>query len=145
MQKPLLSIAAVIITIAIAIQFIPYGKNHTNPPTLGEPTWDSPRTKELFDQACADCHSHETSYPWYANIAPISWLVAHDVEDGRKHFNISTWGQQAKNKGDEAHEEVSEGDMPMLIYTWLHSKAQLSANEKEELTKGLKATFPKHN
>lgn len=66
---------------AVVIQFIPYGKTYSNPPIVSEPTWDSPQTKELFNNACANCHSNQTIYPWYSKIAPISWLVAFDVED----------------------------------------------------------------
>lgn len=132
-----------VVIATLAIQFIPYGKSHTNPTIVGEPTWDSARTKELFDRACADCHSHQTAYPWYASIAPVSWLVAHDIEEGREHFNVSAWGKQTKNKGDDASQEISEGEMPMLIYVWLHPKARLSDSEKQELVQGLKATFPK--
>ncbi|MCL4431248.1 MAG: heme-binding domain-containing protein [Epsilonproteobacteria bacterium] len=128
---------------AIAIQFIPYGNDHTNPPVVSEPTWDSPRTKELFNNACADCHSHQTKYPWYSNIAPISWLIAHDVEEGREHFNVSTWGAQKKNEGDEAAKEVREGEMPLWFYLPTHPEAKLSDTQKQELMSGLEKTFGK--
>lgn len=127
----------------LAIQLVPYGRNHTNPPVTGSPEWDRPETKALFDRACADCHSNETKWPWYSNVAPVSWLVWHDTEDGRKHFNVSAWGQQGHNEGDEAAEMVEKGEMPMAIYPPLHPEAKLSAAEKADLIKGLKATFPK--
>ena len=130
-----------VIIIAVAIQFIPYGKNHTNPSIVTEPVWDTPKTKELFARACADCHSHETKWPWYSNIAPISWLIQHDVEEGREHFNVSMWGAQKKNKGDEAKEEFDEGEMPLWFYVPLHPEAKLSPNETKELSNGLLATF----
>jgi len=128
---------------ALAIQFIPYGKDHTNPPTLGEPQWDSPRTKELFDNACANCHSHQTTYPWYSGIAPVSWLIAHDIEEGREHFNVSMWGIQKKNEAEDAAKEVKEGSMPPWFYLPTHPEARLSDAEKQELIKGLEATFGK--
>jgi len=128
---------------AIAIQFIPYGKDHTNPPIASEPQWDSPRTKELFTNACADCHSHETKYPWYSNVAPISWLLARDVEEGREHFNVSAWGIQKKNEGKDAAKEVREGEMPLWFYLPTHPEAQLSETEKKELMDGLEKTFGK--
>ena len=125
----------------IAIQFIPYGKNHTNPPVIAEPNWDSPQTRTLFMRACGDCHSHETKWPWYSNIAPVSWLVYHDVVEGREHFNISAWGHQKKNEGDEAAEELEEGEMPLKPYLLAHPEARLNKQEKALLIEGLKKTF----
>lgn len=136
-----LKIIGTLAVAAIAIQFIPYGKDHTNPPVMSEPQWDSGRTKELFTRACADCHSHETKYPWYSNIAPVSWLVSHDIEEGREHFNVSMWGIQKKNEGKDAAKEVRGGDMPMWFYTIPHPEAKLSDNEKQELISGLEKTF----
>lgn len=134
--------AAVVIA-AVAIQFIPYGKDHTNLPTMSAPQWDSPRTQELFARACGDCHSHETKYPWYSNIAPVSWLVARDIKEGREHFNVSLWGIQKENEGEDAAKEVREGEMPMWIYTLAHPEAKLSESEKQELIGGLEKTFGK--
>ncbi|NOR55956.1 MAG: cytochrome C [Sulfurovum sp.] len=135
----------IIIFILAVIQFIPYGMDHTNPPVLAEPAWDSPKTKELFDRACADCHSNETKWPWYSNIAPISWLLQYDVEEGREHFNTSMWGKQKKNDGDEAKEELEEGEMPPWFYIVPHPEAKLSESETKELAKGLLATFGEEN
>lgn len=137
------TVSIVVIAAAIAIQFIPYGKDHTNLPVMSEPQWDSPRTKELFNRACADCHSNETKYPWYSNIAPVSWLVAHDIDEGREHFNVSMWGVQKKNEGEDAAKEVREGEMPMWFYTIPHPEAKLSSSEKQELISGLEKTFGK--
>ena len=134
-----LVIGAVIV--AVGIQFIPYGKTYTNPPIISEPTWDSPRTKELFNNACANCHSNETTYPWYSKIAPVSWLIERDVDEGRAHFNISTWGAQKKNKGDEAAKELKGGDMPPWFYLPTHPEAKLTDAETKELINGLVKTF----
>lgn len=125
------------------LQILPLRPQFTNPPIDGEPSWDTPRTKELFNRACADCHSHETKYPWYSNVAPVSWLVAHDINEGREHFNVSTWGVQKKNAGEEAAKEVREGEMPMWIYTLTHPEAKLNEVEKQELIGGLEKTFGK--
>lgn len=134
-------ILGIVIIVVIAIQFIPYGINHSNPAVVAEPMWDSPKTKELFVRTCADCHSNETKWPWYSNIAPISWLTQYDVEEGREHFNVSMWGVQKKNKGDEAKEEFEKGEMPPWFYVLPHPEAKLSASETKELSKGLLATF----
>jgi mono/diheme cytochrome c family protein len=130
-----------IIALFIAIQFIPYGKEHSNPKIISEPKWDSPKTKEIFMRACGDCHSNETQYPWYSNIAPISWAMAHHIEEGREHFNISVWGHQEKNDGNEAVEEIQEGEMPLKSYLLAHPEARLTDSEKQLLIDGLKKTF----
>lgn len=131
------------VLVAVAIQFIPYGKTYTNPPVVAEPTWDSPRTKELFNNACANCHSNQTIYPWYSKVAPVSWLVANDIEEGREHFNVSTWGFQKKNKGDEAAKELKGGDMPPWFYLPTHPEAKLTESQTQELITGLEKTFGK--
>lgn len=136
-KKILLGLAAFF----VLIQLVPFGRDHTNPPVTGEPAWDFPETKALFDRACADCHSHGTVWPWYASVAPVSWLVQHDVDEGREHFNVSAWGSQKKNKGDEAAEEVREGEMPPFVYLPTHPEARLTDGEKAALVKGLAATF----
>ncbi len=123
------------------IQFIPYGKEKHNPPVVAEPKWDSAKTKEIFMRACADCHSHQTKYPWYSSIAPISWMMANHIEEGREHFNVSMWGIQKKNDGDEAAKEVEEGEMPLTSYLLAHPEARLSQEEKQLFIEGLKKTF----
>lgn len=143
-MKPTLKIISIgALALLIGIQFVPYGKNHTNPPIISEPQWDSPRTKELFNNACANCHSHQTTYPWYSNVAPVSWLLARDVTEGREHFNVSAWGAQKKNKGKDAAKEVREGEMPPWFYLPTHPEAKLSDTEKQELISGLEKTFGK--
>jgi mono/diheme cytochrome c family protein len=124
----------------VAIQLVPYGRNHSNPPVGAEPAWDSPETRALFVRACADCHSNQTAWPWYSNIAPVSWLITRDVVEGREKLNISAWGQQ-RNEADEAAETVREGEMPLWFYVPLHPEARLSPAEREQLIAGLAATF----
>ncbi len=130
-----------IVGLSVLIQFVPYGREHTNPEVVSEPRWDSPRTRELFMRACGDCHSNETKWPWYSGIAPISWLVAYDVDEGREHFNVSMWGVQEENEGEEAAEEVREGEMPPFGYLLAHPEARLDEAEKRELIEGLVRTF----
>ena len=132
-----------VVVAAVAIQFVPYGKNHTNLPIISEPQWDSPRTKELFNNACANCHSHQTTYPWYSDVAPISWLLQRDIDEGREHFNVSAWGAQKKNEGKDAAKEVREGEMPPWFYLPTHPEAKLTDMQKQELISGLVKTFGK--
>jgi hypothetical protein len=134
-------IVGIFVLTVIAAQFIPYGKDHVNPSIVAEPTWDRPKTKELFSRACGDCHSNETKWPWYSSIAPTSWLIQHDINEGRGDFNVSMWGVQKKNEGTKAAEEVKKGDMPLWFYLIPHPEARLSDNEKNELIHGLVATF----
>ena len=134
-------VLAVLALIFVAIQFIPYGRDHDNPPATNNVNWDSPQTKETFYTACADCHSNETVWPWYSNIAPASWLVQYDVEEARSHFNISE--EDGLGHADEAYELVEAGEMPLWYFVPLHSEANLSKQEKIEFITGLKTTFPK--
>jgi hypothetical protein len=133
---------AVLILVVIfgLIQLVPYGRDHTNPPVLQEPAWDSAQTRALAVRACYDCHSNETVWPWYSNIAPVSWLVQRDVEEGRRRLNFSEWGTR-RQEADEAAEVVQEGEMPPSFYLPLHPLARLSSQEKSALVQGLVATF----
>lgn len=139
MKKILLRLAAILIVAALAIQLVPYGRSHTNPPVLQEPAWDSPQTRALAQRACFDCHSNETVWPWYSNIAPISWLAQRDVEEGREKLNFSEWGR-GEQEIDELAEVIREGEMPMPIYLLQHPEARLSAAEKQALINGLVAS-----
>lgn len=140
-----LSVIVALLSAFVAIQFVPYGRDHTNPVVTAEPSWDSPRTRELAKQACFDCHSNETVWPWYASIAPVSWLVYRDVDDGRKRLNFSEWPQLSAGGAaaivGEAAEKVDGGEMPPIQYKVIHSGARLSDAEKQELITGLKASL----
>jgi hypothetical protein len=140
MAKAIITIIIVVVVGALVIQLVPFGRAHTNPPVTGEPRWDSAQTKALFDRACADCHSNQTAWPWYSNVAPVSWLVARDINEGRQRFNVSTWGS-GENEGGHAAQLVREGEMPMPIYLMMHPDARLTAAEKDQLIQGLAATF----
>jgi hypothetical protein len=124
----------------VLIQAVPYGRDHTNPAVNGEPSWNAPRTRELFYRACKDCHSHETVWPWYSWVAPASWLVQSDVDEARHKFDVSYWARP-KQAGREAATMVSEGEMPPLTFRLAHPEARLSAAERAELIAGLTATF----
>ncbi len=133
-------LAAGVITLLV-IQAVPYGRDHTNPPGTGEPEWSSPRTRELMVQACFGCHSNEVDWPWYANVAPISWAVVDHVEHGRSEVNYSNFATEP-GEAYESVEVIELGVMPPAYYTRLgrHPEAKLSPTELEELIEGLKAT-----
>lgn len=122
------------------IQLVPYGRGVVDPPVTKEPSWDSPRTRELAVRACFDCHSRTPRRPWYAQVAPVSWLVQHDIEEGREHLDFSAWDQPQRD-AHEAGETIEEGEMPPEIYLPLHPEAQLSQSEKAELVRGLQASL----
>jgi mono/diheme cytochrome c family protein len=124
----------------LVVQLYPYGRDHHNPPVTAEPPWDSQETRATFLRVCGDCHSNETDWPWYSHVAPVSWLVAHDVEDARSELNVSEWGRE-HHHGDEAAEELEEGEMPLWFYTPLHPETSLTDEEKEVFLRGLIATF----
>ena len=129
-----------VIVAFLAIQFVPYGRDHTNPSARIEPSWDSPATRALAKQACFDCHSNETEWPAYASIAPISWLVQHDVDEGRAVLNFSDW-QRRQEKAKDASEEVREREMPPVAYRLMHGHARLGTLDRERLASGLAKTL----
>lgn len=131
----------ILIGLFLVIQLVPYGRDHTNPAVTQEPNWDSPETRQLAERACFDCHSNETDWSaWYTSIAPISWLVQRDVDEGRRALNFSTWGQgRAGRELGEMAEVVQEGEMPPVQYLLLHADARLSDAEKQQLVQGLYA------
>ena len=133
-------IGIIILLALVAIQFVPVGDGLTNPPVTQSVRWDSPRTEELARRACYDCHSNETKWPWYAHVAPVSWLVAHDVHEAREHLNFSEWDKEQRD-ADEATHEVEEGEMPLAIYTLLHPEARLGDSAKAQLIEGLRKTL----
>jgi cytochrome c551/c552 len=120
---------------AVLIQFIPYGRNHTNPPVTGEPAWNSPGTRTLIHRACFDCHSNQTVWPWYSHVAPVSWLVQNDVDGGRRHLNFTEWDHPQRHATDVAA-QVKQADMPPWFYLPMHATAKLSATEKDALIDG---------
>jgi hypothetical protein len=133
-----MSTALVIIAGFLLIQLLPYGRNHANPPIIHEPNWDSAQTERMVQQACADCHSNETVWPWYTNVAPVSWLVQKDVIEGRKKLNFSQWGLGGEGEEvEELAEVIREGKMPPASYLMLHPDARLSDAEKQQLVQGL--------
>lgn len=126
----------------LLIQLAPYGRNHTNPAITGEPDWNSPQTRELARRACFDCHSNETVWPWYSHVAPISWLIQHDTDEGRATLNFSTWNNGGQGEEtDEVVEVIAEGEMPPMVYLVTHPEARLTAAEKQALMEGLRATI----
>ncbi|HEY0193685.1 MAG TPA: heme-binding domain-containing protein [Kofleriaceae bacterium] len=122
------------------MQAIPYGRTHENPPAIQEPAWDSPRTRELAVRACFNCHSNQTRWPWYANVAPMSWVVVFDVDAARSVINFSEWNRPYEMAAYSS-QSIMTGNMPTLKYRMAHPEADLTQAEMIELAHGLDATF----
>ena len=130
MRLPLGRILIILIVLLGISQVIPVTRS--NPPATSEIVVPV-EVRTLLKRACYDCHSNETKWPWYSRIAPISWLIAHDVNDGRRHLNFSRWGelstrQQGKKLKDIA-KAIEEREMPPFYYLPVHPKARLSDQE----------------
>jgi hypothetical protein len=139
--KIIVIILAIGVALLVLIQLIPYGRNHTNPAVVREPNWDSAQTRDLAKRACFDCHSNETTWPWYSNIAPVSWLIQKDVNEGRDRLNFSEWQNSFFNEPGELQANIAEGEMPPGLFLLIHPSARLSAAEKQQLIDGLNATL----
>ena len=126
------------VVIFLLIQIVPIIKL-TNPPVVAEPQWDSAGTRTLARRACFDCHSNETVWPWYAHVAPVKWLVVHDVTEGRDMFNFSDWHGELSS--DHLSAAISRGAMPLPIYLMMHPQARLTEQEKQQLCSGLGASI----
>lgn len=121
----------------LVMQIVPIEK--TNPPVKREPSWDSAQTRALAEDACFDCHSNETEWPWYSDISPMRVLVRDHVIEGREKVNFSELDNRVKL--DELIEVVEEGEMPPWDYEILHPEARLTDEQKDQLIEGFKATF----
>jgi hypothetical protein len=131
----------VVIVLAVgflAIQAVPYGWRHSNPAVTQDAPWPSPEARRLARAACYDCHSNETDWPPYSYVAPMSWLVRRDVDNGRDELNFSTWDRDDNEAGD-AVESVDDRSMPPSRYTALHADAKLSDAERRLLVEALTA------
>ncbi len=136
---------ALLAVLAIA-QFVqPSFKNPPVEPSQTLETVAAPPAEALsiLKKACFDCHSNETTWPFYAKISPVSWWIAGHVNEGREHLNFSEFGKLAPADRSEAlgeaAEAVRDGEMPMRSYTIAHPKAVLSASEKTVLLAWLEA------
>jgi uncharacterized membrane protein len=121
----------------LTIQFIPVDRNNPGVKTAWAIYAAQPfpaDVKAVFERSCKNCHSNETSWPWYSYVAPVSWVVAHDVHRGRKTMNFSEWGgysaQRKEDKLEEICEQVTNGEMPDRKYAIFHRSARITAEER---------------
>lgn len=139
-MKKIRKVLIALLIVIVMIQFIRIDKNN---PTVNPEndflkiTAADAEVSSIIKTSCYDCHSNESKYPWYTNIAPVSWWIKHHINEGREELNFSEWGtyrEKRKNhKMEECVELVEAEEMPMGNYTWMHSEAKLSAEKKEKL------------
>jgi len=122
------------------IQLVPFGHDHSNPATVAEPQWSSPEARALAKEHCFQCHSNETEWPWYSNIAPASWLIQFDVNEGRDKFNFSDWNANS-GELDEMVETIQEGEMPPIQYWMFHPNSHLNDQQKQDLIDALNSSI----
>jgi mono/diheme cytochrome c family protein len=140
MKRRLFLVAAGLLGLFVLAQLVPYGRSHANPRPTRAARFDSPQTRALFAGACADCHTYDTKWKWYSNVAPASWLVQRDVDEGRSNLNLSTWDRPQPGV-DEVVERVVDGSMPPLQYKVAHPASRLSKAERRRLAEGLRRTY----
>jgi hypothetical protein len=112
----------------------------TNPPVVSDLMASNrppPQVAAMLHAACYDCHSSQTRWPWYSHIAPMSWLIASDVKEGREHLNLSEWPdgpERAIKWLENMSDEIGSGEMPLPKYTKIHADARLTESQRKELT-----------
>ena len=129
-----------LLLIFIAIQFVRPAKNVSDNNTyhLSKKYTIPDEVNTLLKNACYDCHSNKTVYPWYAEIQPLGWWLANHVKEGKRKLNFSEFTSRKlavqNHKLEEIIEMVKEGEMPLKSYTWIHKEAVLSPDQQVILT-----------
>lgn len=140
-SKTFLKVLAAVAGFGLVIQLVPMPR--TNPPVTGDLDAPAP-VKAILKAACYDCHSNETTWPWYSRVAPVSWLVARDVRSGRRHVNFSTWDQYDADRryaiARRALKEVQRGKMPPWFYVIKHPDGKMTP-EKQAVLEAWAKTF----
>ncbi len=152
MKKKLKIVGIVLLVALIAIQFIPMDK--TNP--------ESDPSQDIFQKfdadealmtkikdACYDCHSNHTEYPWYTRVQPVGWWIKGHINGGRKHLNFSEFvaysDKKAKHKLEECIEYTEKKWMPLSSFTWTHSEAKLTELERSTMVTWFEEQFESYN
>lgn len=129
-KLPVMALLAGAVAFA-CIQLVPAPR--TNPPVETEITAPA-QVRAILRQACYDCHSNRTLWPWYARVAPVSWLVANDVKKGREEVNFTAWNRYTADEQatyrKEVWKQVERDRMPPRLYRFMHPEARLSAEQK---------------
>jgi len=144
-MSKLFKIAAAVGLLALVVMqfFRPARTNPTSDPSVSFEAVVKPPQEVVssLKRACNDCHSNQTVWPWYSNIAPISWLVQSHVDGGRSSLNFSAWDKPQDTSISDIVEAIRSGSMPTWDYKLMHPSANLSSSQKAALIKGLTATL----
>ena len=139
-------IILIVAVLLVVIQL--YRPAKTNPPvdpakTLHASSQMPPDVAQALDRSCTDCHTYNTTWPKYSYLAPISWIVIDDVDEGRRHVNFSEWAtyspERQQTKLSDICSEVKDGGMPLRQYTWMHSSTALTQAQRESVCAWTKA------
>jgi mono/diheme cytochrome c family protein len=137
-KQILLWAIGIAVVVFVLIQFVPYGRSsHSNPSATNPFPWTDPQAKAIAKRSCYDCHSNQTDWWWATNIAPFSWLVQHDVDDGRARLNFSEF--DGLPPASRFQQVMDEGEMPPFQYTIMHPGGKLTEAEKKTLIDGYAA------
>ena len=133
-NRILTAVTMALLVFLLIAQFITIQR--TNPPLKGDLA-APPHIKTLLRRACYDCHSNETRWLWYAYIAPVSWLILHDVERGRQELNFSEWGSYYPatriRKLQWMGRALREENMPPWTYRIFHPGTGLTQRDSTAL------------
>lgn len=136
----------IIIGVVLAIQL--YRPSRKNPPedpsrTIKASMPMPPEIDRIIGNSCNDCHSYKTNWPWYSKVAPVSWFIASDVRDGRRHVNFSDWAsyppEKELRKLGQICEELEDSEMPLKQYTWIHKGTRLTDAQRDTVCSWTKA------
>ncbi len=140
MKKTIKIIVLVLAVVFAAAQF--YRPDRTTAAIVPSETVDAAtpipeNVAAILKRSCNDCHSNQTVYPWYANVVPVSWLLAQHINEGRQKLNFSIWNtydiKKKLRKLDQICQQVTDGEMPHYQYLWIHGDAKLSDDDKKIL------------
>ncbi|MEI3802576.1 Haem-binding domain-containing protein [Chitinophaga ginsengisegetis] len=141
-----------LLIIIVAIQFFQPEKNENggrkSPDEITGLYTIPANVQTILKQACYDCHSNNTRYPWYAGIQPVGWLMAAHIREGKKELNFDEYGayssKRQRNKMKRMKEQVTAGKMPLSSYTLIHADARLTTGQKELIANWIDSTLELH-
>lgn len=140
MKKKYIRFLALLLFIFVLVQFISPKKNlgdATGPGFIFQSVVTPDNTQQLLKNACFNCHSNHTDYPWYGYVAPVSWWLNGHINGAKDHLNFSEWDKYSRKdqiaRLNKICEDIKEGDMPLASYRLIHKEARLTSAEKQEI------------
>lgn len=141
-MKSVKIILLILLIVFVGIQFIPTKRNQSSDvPITDFMTVNTvpQNVSNALKTSCYDCHSNNTSYPWYNKVQPVAWILENHIEEGKAELNFSEWEnyseRRKKSKLKSIVSQIEDGKMPLSSYTLLHGDAKLSFKQKEEIIK----------